>query len=115
MKPFIFSAFSVLLATGAIAPAAQAFPKTDPTFNLQTQRLSEFDARNKAEDAQQPYDYSQPSSYSAPQTVWTEQESAEPTDATAWEKPEGWQEEQLETASPALSLIQRRHESLDLS
>ena len=50
MKRLILSAFSVLLAAGAVAPTAQALPKIDSAFNVQKLRLSELDARNKAEE-----------------------------------------------------------------
>ena len=112
MKRFILSAFSVVLATAAIAPAAQALPKIDSDFNLQTLRLSEFDARNKSEESEKPYypeassdDYypaESDSSQSADANTWEEQESA-------WEAPAN----EEEAAAPALSITQRRHQELD--
>ena len=47
LAAFSLSAFSALLVAGAIAPSAQALPKADSGFKLQTLRLREFDARNK--------------------------------------------------------------------
>ena len=49
MKRFTLSALSVLLSVGAIAADAQALPKMDPSFNLQSLRLNELDTRNKSE------------------------------------------------------------------
>lgn len=121
MKRFILSAFSVVLAAGAVAPAAQALPQVDPAFKLQTLRLSEFDTRNKSEDYQQTYGtygqqtygqqtYEQQSLEPAtPQndTSWEEQPVS--TESTTWENAE----EQSEAKAPSLSLLERRHESLD--
>ncbi|MEM6451874.1 MAG: hypothetical protein AAF703_16350 [Cyanobacteria bacterium P01_D01_bin.105] len=58
MKRFTFSALSisVLLATGAIAPSAQALPQVNADFKLQTLRLSELDTRNKSEYDQSEWD-----------------------------------------------------------
>ena len=113
MKRFILSAFSVVLATSAIAPAAQALPKLDSEFSLQTLRLQEFDARNKSEESEKPYYYPEASSddyypaeadssQSADANTWEEQESA-------WEAPAN----EEEAAAPALSITQRRHQELD--
>ena len=44
------SAFSILLLASAIAPSAQALPKIDSDFKLQSLRLSELDARDKSEE-----------------------------------------------------------------
>ncbi|MEM9949672.1 MAG: hypothetical protein AAF810_26875 [Cyanobacteria bacterium P01_D01_bin.36] len=111
MKRFILSAFSVLLATAAIAPVAQAAPTLSSDFNLQTLRLQEFDARNKSEDASQSYDYDYPQG--ATQT-WTEdaaaeQDSSPAAEPTAWEAPEA----EAEASEPALSLTARRQQALD--
>ncbi|MEO1394927.1 MAG: hypothetical protein AAFV90_18640 [Cyanobacteria bacterium J06634_5] len=176
MKRFTLSAFSILLAVGAMAPTAQALPQVDADFKLQTLRLnefdarnkskvdadfklqtlrlnefdarnkskvdadfklqtlrlsefdarnkskvdadfklqslrlSEFDARNKSEDSQQPY-YPQPSTQASPQNVTAEQDSLQTTEPTVWKAPKA----QEEAPSPALSLTQRRHQSLDRS
>ncbi|MEL7226110.1 MAG: hypothetical protein AAF810_16040 [Cyanobacteria bacterium P01_D01_bin.36] len=111
MQRFILSAFSVLLATAAIAPTAQALPKTDTDFSLQMLRLSEFDVRNKGEDSQQPYYYPEASTQSSPQTVVTEDESAQMEKPAEWETPIAQEE-----GSPLeLSLIEQRHQSLDRS
>lgn len=50
MKRFILSTFSALLAIGAVAPTTHALPKLSSDFNIQKLRLSELDARNKAEE-----------------------------------------------------------------
>lgn len=55
MKRFILSAFSVLLATGAVATEATALPQTDPNFDLQKIRLDELDTRNKSEYSEESY------------------------------------------------------------
>lgn len=112
MKRFILSAFSVVLAAGAIAPAAQAFPQVDPAFKIQSRRLYELDARNKAEDDQAAYDtYEQ-----------QPQEQAYPESATGWqEKPvreesTTWKDEApIEADAETLSLTDRRHALLDRS
>lgn len=44
------SAFSLLLLASVIAPSAHALPKVDSDFKLQSLRLDEMDARNKAND-----------------------------------------------------------------
>jgi len=118
MKRFILSTFSVLLATGALAPTAQALPQTDSDFNLQTLRLSEFDSRNKSEDDQKPYyPYSQQQTpaQASSQSEWETtnwEANAEETgfieaDSTAVEESsEGVRIE-------GLSLIEQRHEVLD--
>ncbi|MGD1867044.1 MAG: hypothetical protein ACFB0D_21025 [Phormidesmis sp.] len=79
-----------------------------PTFKLHSQRLAELDARNKSADNSQPY-YSQPSTQASPQTVSTEQESTPAPEPTVWETPET----PVEDASPALSVTERRQQSLD--
>lgn len=115
MQRFILSAFSVLLATVAVAPAAQALPKIDANFDIQTLRLSEFDARNKSSELQQPYYYPETSTQPSPQSVSAEDasipnaESAEPT--TVWESPAS----QEKDASPVPSLTEQRHQVLDRS
>ena len=131
MKRFILSALSVLLAAGSIAPAAQALPKVDANFKLQTLRLSELDARNKSEadskfnlqklrleelDARskseenyQPY-YPQTSEPSQPQNVTAEEESSQTAaESTKQETPQVQEEE----ASSPLSITERRQQSLD--
>jgi len=122
MQRFILSVFSVVLVAASVVPTAQAVPKVDPGFDVQTLRLREFDARNKSDDGQQPY-YSETSTQAWPQESAAEQESiqtieptVEPTieptvEPTVWESPET----QEEAASPVLSLIQRRQQSLDRS
>lgn len=110
MKRFILSAASVLLATAALAPTAQAVPQVDSAFNLQTLRLSEFDARNKSEEAPQPY-YPQTSTQATPQTVSADQESIPTTEPAVWEA----SETQEEDASAALSITEQRHQLLDRS
>lgn len=108
MKRVIFSAFSVLLAAGAIAPTAHALPQIDPAFKLQTLRLNELDARNKSEETPQHYPETyQPSS----QNEAAEQGNIPTTESTVWETSETQEED---TAS-ALSLTERRHQSLDRS
>ncbi|MEL6553413.1 MAG: hypothetical protein AAFQ63_08140 [Cyanobacteria bacterium J06621_11] len=133
MKRFILSAFSVLLATSAVAYEAQALPKVDPSFEIQTLRLREFDSRNKAvsslelqklrlqefdtrnksEDYPAPY-YPEASS----QNATSEQESAQSTESTQWknEWENEWEdaENQEEWSSTELSLIERRHQALDI-
>ncbi|MEL6490475.1 MAG: hypothetical protein AAFQ95_10970 [Cyanobacteria bacterium J06621_3] len=130
MQRFILSAFTVLLATAASAPEALALKPVDadfnlqsqrlaeldarnkgaisPTFKLHSQRLAELDARNKSEDDAQYY-YSQPSTQTSPQNVSTEPESIPAPEATVWEIPET----PVEDSSPALSVTQRRQQSLD--
>lgn len=118
MKRFILSAFSVLLATAAVAPTAQALPKIDADFNVQTLRLSEFDARNKSDEAvEQPYYYPEASTQPSPQTVWAEEASTPAAKPTEWERPATWEAPamQEESTSPALSLTEQRHQSLDRS
>ncbi|MEO1395480.1 MAG: hypothetical protein AAFV90_21470 [Cyanobacteria bacterium J06634_5] len=118
MKRLILSAFSVLLATAAVAPTAQALPKVDPAFDIQTLRLSEFDSRNKSEEYPQPYSPQTSTQPSAP-TVSAEPDSAQTTKPTVWET--SWETpwetpENLEEAgAPALSLTQRRQQALDRS
>ncbi|NJM98820.1 MAG: hypothetical protein HC800_18175 [Phormidesmis sp. RL_2_1] len=110
MKRFILSTISVLLATAAVAPTAQALPKLDPTFNLQTLRLSEFDSRNKSEEISQPY-YSPTSTQVPAQNVTAEQDSIPTTESTGWESPKY----EKKDASTTLSITERRHQSLDRS
>ncbi|MEL6553409.1 MAG: hypothetical protein AAFQ63_08120 [Cyanobacteria bacterium J06621_11] len=108
MKRFILSAFSVLIATSAIAPTAQALPKVDPSFEIQTLRLRELDTRNKSEDSQQPYYPQTPTQSWTPDTS-AEQESAQTTEPTTWENAEKQEEE----VSSELTVTERRHQSLD--
>ncbi|MGD1895324.1 MAG: hypothetical protein ACFB16_00050 [Phormidesmis sp.] len=118
MKRFILSAFSVLLATAAVAPIAQASTKVDANFNIQTLRLSEFDVRNKSEEAsQQPYDYPEASTQPSAQTVSVEDSSAPTAESTEWERSATWETPTMQEAeaSSALSLIEQRHQSLDRS
>ncbi|MFK8183066.1 MAG: hypothetical protein AB8B99_06800 [Phormidesmis sp.] len=117
MKRFILSAFSIVLATAAIAPAAQALPKIDSDFNLQTLRLREFDDRNKSDEYQKPY-YPEESTGNYPQDASTEQDRAQTAEPTVWEAPESQQWEapenqQEEDAAPTLSITQRRQQELD--
>ncbi len=117
MKRFILSAFSVVLAAGAVAPTAQALPTVDPDFNLQTLRLSELDARNKSEDDQPLYDTTydtyeqqaleQPTVQNAPS--W--QKKPVNADSTVWENAEA----QSEANDQSPSLTARRQASLDRS
>lgn len=115
MQRFILSTVSVLLATAAVAPTAQALPKADADFNLQTLRLSELDTRNKSEESEQPYYYSDTYAYpetstqASPQTVSAEKERIQTDELLTQESPAT----QEEVTSPALSLIQQRHQSLD--
>lgn len=77
MKRFILSVFCVVLATGAVAPSAQALPQLDPSFNLQTLRLREFDTRNRlANDAYIPEASGQTSESQRPQQEWSESEGS---------------------------------------
>lgn len=118
MKRFILSTFSVLLTTVAVAPTAQALPKIDADFNIQTLRLSEFDARNKSDEAaERPYYYPEASTQPSPQTVSAEEASTPAAKPTEWERPATWEapSAQEESASSALSLIEQRHQSLDRS
>ena len=120
---FAFSAFSVLLVAGAIAPSAQALPKFDSDFKLHTLRLREMDARNKSEENPQPYypqadypqadypqadypqaDYPQTSTQDLPQNDTAEGESK----PAAWESSETQEED-----SSTDSLIQQRQQALD--
>ncbi|MGD1864853.1 MAG: hypothetical protein ACFB0D_09880 [Phormidesmis sp.] len=110
MQRFILSACSVVLATAAIATEAQALPKIDSAFDLQTLRLGELDTRNKSDEYSQPY-YSQSSPEPSPQSVSTEQERAQTTDPTTWENAES----QEQPSSPVISVTERRHQSLDRS
>lgn len=110
MKRLILSAFSVLLATAAVAPTAQALPKVDPAFDIQTLRLSEFDSRNKSEEYPQPY-----SPQTSTPTVSAEPDSAQTTKPTEWETPWETPENLEEAEAPELSLTQRRQQSLDRS
>ncbi|MBE9060503.1 hypothetical protein [cf. Phormidesmis sp. LEGE 11477] len=141
MKRFILSAFSVLVATGAIAPTAQALPQVSSDFDLQTLRLSEFDTRNKSEvkstsklqmlrlheldirnksgDGQQPYYPYKPHMQKPAQTnAWplsidTSIEPGNPIDVdlTTVEDVEG----AIATDFHSLSLAEQRHQFLDRS
>lgn len=110
MQRFIFSIFSAFLVAAAVAPTAQALPDVDPDFTVQTLRLREFDTRNKSDDNQQSY-YPQtaPSTQAWPQNAADEQDSTQTTEPTVWENPDT----QEEGATPVLSVIERRHQSLD--
>lgn len=110
MQRFILSACSVVLATAAVVTDAQALPKVDSAFNLQTLRLGELDTRNKSDEYSQPY-YLQPSTEPSPQSVSIEQERAQTTEPTAWENTES----QEQPSSPVISVTERRHQSLDRS
>lgn len=110
MQRFILSVCSVVLATAAVATEAQALPKVDSAFNLQTFRLGELDTRNKSDEYSQPY-YSQPSTEPSPQSVSTEQERDQTTEPTAWETAES----QEQPSSSVISVTERRHQSLDRS
>ncbi|NJM98823.1 MAG: hypothetical protein HC800_18190 [Phormidesmis sp. RL_2_1] len=107
MKRFILSAVSVLLAIAA-APAAQALPKVDLAFNLQTLRLSEFDSRNKSAEGSQPY-YPLTSTQLSSQNVTAEQDRIQTVESIGWKSPK-YQEE---APSPVLSITERRHQLLD--
>lgn len=113
MKRFILSAFSVVLAAGAVAPTAQALPKVDPAFTLQTLRLTELDTRNKSEDDQQPYDTYEQQTLEQPTVQNTPgwQEKPVSTDSTVWENAEA----QSEANDQSPSLTERRQASLDRS
>lgn len=114
MKRLILSAFSVLLATAAVAPTAQALPKVDPAFDIQTLRLSEFDSRNKSEEYPQAYSPQTSTQPSAP-TVSAESDSAQTTKPTVWETSWETPENLEEAGAPALSLTQQRQQALDRS
>lgn len=115
MQRFILSAFSVLLATAAVAPTAQALPKGDPNFNLQALRLSGLDIRNKSEDYSEDYYskpyYAQPAAEPAPENVSAETESIQTVEPTLWETPESSEE----VSDSPLTLIERRNQVLDRS
>jgi len=108
MQRFILSACAVVLATAAVATDAQALPKVDSAFNLQTLRLGELDTRNKSDEYSQPY-YSQPATEPSPQSVSTEQVPTQTTEAAAWENAQS----QEQPSSTIISLTERRHQSLD--
>lgn len=115
MKRFILSVFSVVLAAGAVAPNAAAFPQLDADFKIQSLRLREFDARNKSEEAQAPYyPYTQApeqtSEWTTPQTVTSEQKPAIEAEAKV---PTA---EATEAVSDRpLSVLERRRQVLDRS
>ena len=132
MKRFIFSALSIVLAAGVAAPSAQALPQVDAAFKLQslrlseldarnkadfklqTLRLSEFDARNKAEegkDAYVPYGEaaSEASEWTEPQNESAEEENVVEAEATATE------DVASEADAPTLSVTERRQQVLDRS
>ncbi|MEO0769550.1 MAG: hypothetical protein AAFY72_08965 [Cyanobacteria bacterium J06649_4] len=112
MQRFILSAFSVVLATAAIAPAAQALPQTSSSFNLHQLRITELESRNKSEDEQKPY-YPQQAEYPQNYTpAAAEQESTWTPEATSEATITEAVETQEETESVTLSLIERRHQSL---
>jgi len=113
MKRFILSAFSIVLAAGAVAPTAQALPQVDPAFKLQTLRLSEIDTRNKSEDDQQPYDTYEQQTLEPPtlQNAPGWQETPVSAESTVWENVEA----QSEANDQAPSLTERRQASLDRS
>lgn len=113
MKRFVLSAFSLVLAVSAVAaPSAQAFPKGDPAFKLQTLRLREFDARNKSEEAQQPdYGYTQAPEWDRPEAVTIDEESVVESEAIAPQPTETAAEEN----TSANSITERRQQALDRS
>ncbi|MEO1619454.1 MAG: hypothetical protein AAFU53_00320 [Cyanobacteria bacterium J06632_3] len=115
MQRFILSACSVILATAAVAAEAQALPKVDSAFNLQTLRLSELDTRNKSDEPAQPYysqpDYSQPTTESSSWSTPTEPETAQTVEPTVWEDTEI----QEQPSSPAISVLELRRQVLDRS
>lgn len=120
MKRFILSTVSIVLAVSAIAPSAQALPKVDSAFNLQTLRLREFDARNKSEDSEKPYyPYTQApaqtSEWTNPQTVTAEQERT--ADAETDFQPAALQPSETpnEASTQSLSINERRQQALDRS
>ncbi len=78
MKNFVLSAFSIALTVSAVAaPSAQAFPQGDSSSSIHTLRLREMDIRNKSEDDQLYYPYTQtPAQTPAQSTEWTKPESA---------------------------------------
>jgi len=113
MQRFVLSAFSIVLTTAAIAPAAQAIPQTSDSFNLHQLRITELQTRNKSEDAQYPYysqqaDYPQTYTPAASQAISANEEGSRTPEATASESVEAQEE-----TSTALSLIERRHQSLE--
>ncbi len=115
MKRFTLSTFSVLLTVMAIAPTAQALPKVDADFKLQTLRLSEMDARNKSEDDQQPYyPYGKPQTQMPAQPAPTNPnvEQTDPADTGSTTASEDAEES---NTSRGLSLTERRQQSLDRS
>lgn len=120
MQRLILSACSVFLITAAVAPTAQALPKVDPGFTVQTLRLREFDTRNKSDDGQQPY-YPQTSTPAWSQDDAAEQESIQTTESTVESAVETTVETTVlespatpeETSSPVLSVSQRRQQFLD--
>ncbi|MEM9092374.1 MAG: hypothetical protein AAGC93_27040 [Cyanobacteria bacterium P01_F01_bin.53] len=120
MQRFVLSAFSVVLATAAIAPAAQAMPQTSSSFNLHQLRIYELETRNKSEDAQYPYypqqaDYPQTYTPAASQDVSADEEGTWTPEAAISQPVETQAEAQAEAqeeTSTALSLIERRHQSL---
>ncbi len=60
MKRFVISSLSILLASAAIAPMAQAFDANlDADFSVQELRLQEMDARNKAVKSGESFDVHQ--------------------------------------------------------
>ncbi|MFK8185500.1 MAG: hypothetical protein AB8B99_19155 [Phormidesmis sp.] len=116
MQRFVLSAFSVVLVTAAIAPAAQAMPQNSASFNLHQLRISELETRNKSEDAQYPY-YPQQAEYpetykpAASQDASANEEGTWTQEATVSQPIETQAETQAEN-STTLSLIERRHQSL---
>jgi len=138
LSTFSLSAFSVVIAVGAIAPTAKALPQVDadfklqslrleeldarnkgelsPDFKLQSLRLEALDARNKGEESYYPQTYTQPSA----QTVSSEEEGYQTTEPAAWEpadEPAAWEPSKIEkeTDAQTLSLTERRQQALDRS
>lgn len=102
MQRFMLSAFSILLVTAAVAPTAQALPQVSSDFDLQTLRLNEFDTRDRLSTTPQS-DYPQ----AATEAAYPDY-SDQSAQSTQWETPEAQEE-------AALSVTDRRHESLDQS
>ena len=116
MQRFVLSVFSVVLATAAVAPAAQVMPQTSSSFNLHQLRITELETRNKSENAQYPY-YPQQAEYPQTYTPAASQDVSENEEGTwnqeaASSEPVEVQEEAQEETSTTLSSIERRPQSL---
>lgn len=121
MKRFILSAFSVVLAVGAVSSSsASALPQVESAFNIHTLRLSEFDTRNKSEDDQSPY---YPYGQTPAQTPeWTNRQNTSVGDERTSEAEASAEQvtpsatDISDDASPdTLSVIDRRQQVLDRS